>query len=248
MSTRLLVLGVVRIFQPVHGYDVRRELVSWRADQWANASMGSIYNALKSLTRDGLLEVVGTDQVGARPERTTYRLTGEGEREFQSLLREAMWTVSAVIDPLLPALSFLPAMRREEAIAALEHRIASIEGQLRSFQYAIDDHKGVDDPSSPPHVPEMFRLMSARMASELDWARAVIDKLKSGQLPMADDPDGRYPKQSKARALDAAGVPFEAEAKARTARTTGKPARKPGERLAIVKENPGKRGRPKRRA
>jgi hypothetical protein len=25
-TTRLLVLGVVRIFQPVHGYEVRREL------------------------------------------------------------------------------------------------------------------------------------------------------------------------------------------------------------------------------
>ena len=41
-STRLLVLGVVRIFQPVHGYDVRRELLSWRVDQWANVAPGSI--------------------------------------------------------------------------------------------------------------------------------------------------------------------------------------------------------------
>jgi len=30
-STRLLVLGVVRIFQPVHGYDVHRELLSGRS-------------------------------------------------------------------------------------------------------------------------------------------------------------------------------------------------------------------------
>ena len=34
-ATRLLVLGVVRIFQPVHGYFVRRELLSWRAESWA---------------------------------------------------------------------------------------------------------------------------------------------------------------------------------------------------------------------
>ena len=51
-STRLLVLGVVRIFQPVHGYDVRRELLSWRVDQWANVAPGSIYNALKTLTKE----------------------------------------------------------------------------------------------------------------------------------------------------------------------------------------------------
>ena len=52
-STRLLVLGCVRIFQPVHGYFLRRELVSWEVDQWAHVHPGSIYNALKSLTRCG---------------------------------------------------------------------------------------------------------------------------------------------------------------------------------------------------
>ena len=31
-ATRLLVLGAIRIMQPVHGYEVRRELVSWRVE------------------------------------------------------------------------------------------------------------------------------------------------------------------------------------------------------------------------
>jgi DNA-binding PadR family transcriptional regulator len=53
--TRLLVLGAVRIFQPAHGYLVRRELISWHAQEWANLNPGSVYNALRSLTRDGLL-------------------------------------------------------------------------------------------------------------------------------------------------------------------------------------------------
>jgi hypothetical protein len=37
-STRLLMLGAVRIFQPVHGYFVRRELLTWRVDQWASTA------------------------------------------------------------------------------------------------------------------------------------------------------------------------------------------------------------------
>ena len=44
-STRLLVLGVVRIFQPVHGYLVRRELLTWYVEEWASVNPGSIYNA-----------------------------------------------------------------------------------------------------------------------------------------------------------------------------------------------------------
>src|SRR3954454_16465024 len=84
-STRLLVLGCVRIFQPVHGYFLRRELVSWEVDQWAHVHPGSIYNALKSLTRAGLLEEVAGGTEGPRPPRTTYRLTAEGDDEFFAL-------------------------------------------------------------------------------------------------------------------------------------------------------------------
>ena len=66
-ATRLLVLGCVRIFQPVHGYFLRRELVSWEVDRWAHVHPGSIYNALKSLTKAGLLEEVGVVAEGPRP-------------------------------------------------------------------------------------------------------------------------------------------------------------------------------------
>jgi DNA-binding PadR family transcriptional regulator len=68
--TRLLVLGVVRLLQPVHGYDVRRELLSWQADEWANVAPGSVYGALKTMERDGWIEAVETSQAGARPART----------------------------------------------------------------------------------------------------------------------------------------------------------------------------------
>lgn len=85
-STRLLVLGAVRESGPVHGYNLRRQLLSIGANEWANVTPGSIYNALKTLVRESLLEVVGTDRQGARPERTMYRLTGEGEKAFQRLL------------------------------------------------------------------------------------------------------------------------------------------------------------------
>ncbi len=38
--TRLLVLGAVRIFQPTHGYFVRRELASWQVEEWAHLNPG----------------------------------------------------------------------------------------------------------------------------------------------------------------------------------------------------------------
>ena len=183
-STRLLVLGVVRIFQPVHGYDVRRELVSWRAAEWANVAPGSIYSALKTLVRDGLIEVVGTDQVGGRPERTTYRLTDEGEKEFQTLLRRGLWNVDEPLDPLLPSLSFMWAVSRAELIASLRHRIAVVQGKIKGLEFAIEQ---LSDPYSKDQVGEMLRLSAARAAAEIPWAERLIAKLERGEYTFADE-------------------------------------------------------------
>jgi DNA-binding PadR family transcriptional regulator len=118
----MMILGLVQWMQPVHGYDVRRELLSWSADKWANVQPGSIYHALRKLSEEGLLRTVATEQVGARPARTTYEITDKGAREFQTLLRNHWWQLATPPDPFLAAFSFLPALPREEAAAALRNR------------------------------------------------------------------------------------------------------------------------------
>ena len=184
-TTRLLVLGVVKLFQPVHGYVVRRELLSWRAQDWASIQSGSIYNALKTLTRDGLLEVASTDQVGGRPERTTYRLTRAGMEEFHTLLREEWWNVRVMVDPLMSAVSFLGEVPRHEAIAALEQRATQIQGMVRHTEFAIAAH---DPDESPDHVCEMMRLLMARLTSELAWSEQFLARLRNGEYRTADEP------------------------------------------------------------
>jgi len=180
-STRLLVLGAVRIFQPVHGYDVRRELLSWRVDQWANVAPGSIYNALKTLAKDNLLEIVGTDQVGGRPERTTYRLTKEGDKEVVNLLRETWWKVVPLLDPLMPAVSFLPMLPAAEVAEALRARVAQIEGLLKQIDFAIRE---LPTPTTPAHVKELYRLSRARLSAEIGWAKDLAARVEKGEYAM----------------------------------------------------------------
>ena len=48
-AVRMLVLGVLRNLGQAHGYQVRRELLTWRADAWAHVDPGSIYQALRTL-------------------------------------------------------------------------------------------------------------------------------------------------------------------------------------------------------
>lgn len=231
-TTRLLVLGVVRLFQPVHGYEVRRELVTWRASEWASVNPGSIYNALKTLTRDGLIEVVGTDQIGGRPERTTYQLTVAGEDEFRNLLRSQWWTVGSLTDPLMAAVSFLSAVSRKEAIAALEHRITQIQGMARHAEFVIESHDGSE---SPYHVREMMRLMNARSLAEIGWAQAFLARLRDGEYATADDPawipaSAEAHEAAKRGKRISAGVERRAKTRATQraiAAVTAKPKRKP---------------------
>ena len=79
-ATRLLVLGAIRTMQPVHGYVVRRELVSWRLEETTNVKPGSIYGAIRTLVKDGCVAVHERSGGDDRPERTTLR-ADRGGRE-----------------------------------------------------------------------------------------------------------------------------------------------------------------------
>lgn len=184
----MLVLGAVRIFQPVHGYLVRRELLSWHAEHWAHLNPGSVYNALRGLTREGYLEEAGTETEGGRPARTTYRLTGDGETEFLGLLRTALWNVEPFEpDLLMAAWGLAWALRRTEVVAALEHRLEQIAAAGVSSGYAIEEMSR--NPDMPAHVAEHYRLVQARLEGEGDWIRELLPRLQAGQYRFEGEPD-----------------------------------------------------------
>jgi DNA-binding PadR family transcriptional regulator len=177
-TTRTLVLGCVKLFQPVHGYDVRRELMTWHAQDWANAAPGSIYSALKILVKEGALEVVGTKAIGGRPERTMFRITPRGEQELFEAVRDTWWNVKMLVDPMVAGVSMISFMERAEAIQALEARIVLIEGNVLHATLVTD---AIDGRETPPHVREMMWLISARAMAEVAWARAFITRLRAGE-------------------------------------------------------------------
>ena len=188
-TTRMMILGLVRWLQPVHGYDVRRELLSWNAEEWANVQPGSIYHALRKLTEEGALAEVATEQVGARPARTTYRITAKGDREFQDLLRRYWWEPKVAVDPFAAAFAFLPALPRREAVAALRNRARLLEGQLEGARDGMDPEVGGWLRDKPVHVGWMFELGIERTRAEAAWCRRVADRIETGEGLQAGDVD-----------------------------------------------------------
>jgi DNA-binding PadR family transcriptional regulator len=191
-ATRLLVLGVVRMHGTAHGYQVRRDLLTWSADKWANAAPGSIYHALKKMAAEKLLEIVESDGEARGPDRTAYRLTLDGETEFQLLLAKSLSegennTHGAYA--LSAAVTLLPALPRARAISLLRHRLTQLEGDMAAVTSVLTSGT---DWGHPPHVDELYRLWQASIGSTADWIRQLIGRLEAGEYVMADDDSAAF--------------------------------------------------------
>jgi DNA-binding PadR family transcriptional regulator len=191
-STRLLMLGAVRIFQPVHGYFVRRELLTWRVEQWAKINPGSIYNALRTLERDGFIAAVDSDEKPIR-----YTLTEDGETEFLALLREALWQV-VPNDParLYTAISFIWALSREEVVDALGSRIAQLDALHRGMPYMLGTL--MDNPEKPRHIAEFGYLQDEYVLGERAWTEACLQRIREGAYTFAGEQDALTDRRSQA--------------------------------------------------
>ena len=184
--------------RPMHPYEMQLLLRQRHKDELLALKRGSLYHAIERLLAAQLIEALGTERKGRRPERTTYRLTNEGETEFQGLLRDTLWKAEPLLDPLMPALCFMPVMRREELMAALKHRITQVQGMLEHSAFAVAE---LPNPSTPEHVKELYRLSAARAGAEIPWAQALLERLERGEyqiLPHSGEPPAARPRRARA--------------------------------------------------
>lgn len=192
LETRLLVLGAVAIFEPVNGYQIRRELLSWGVEDWAHIKPGSIYSSLSTLTGQGALE--RHDLVDSGRQVAVYTVTPEGRTELARLFAVALETVD-VMAPLAfhTALSLIPLIAREPFLAHLRTRLVNAELLRLDGEAHVDDLK-----FAPPHVKTVIGLWSRVAEVENQWVTELIDQVEAGSFafageesdwtPPADDP------------------------------------------------------------
>jgi len=187
-ATKLLVLGVVRMLQPVHGYVVRRELLSWNVDEWASVNPGSIYGALRTLAKGGYVVEAETASEGGRPARTTYRMTEDGEVEFFELFRQNLWrnVDTTTLAGFQAALAFMWAATRDEVLQAMEHRVHQLEGSINALGFS--GRQLLTIPQKPDHVVELFHLHEAMLRGQLDWTREFLQRVRDGAYAFAGEP------------------------------------------------------------
>ena len=181
-AIRVLILGVLNK-EPLHGYDVRRQLEEWHAEQWAHVAYGSIYSALAKMANEGLVEVVGSvrgGRGGRGAGRITYAITERGRQDFLRLLRDYWWGEQPTIDPFQVALTFMDRLPRDEVLAALRQRAARSRAFLAQFETLWP---AMRPPDLPRFMDENRRLDAMHVEAETRWIEGAIDKIERGDLP-----------------------------------------------------------------
>jgi DNA-binding PadR family transcriptional regulator len=121
--TRLMALGTLARYGPQHGHQIRRLADLTNVGEWGGVSVGALYRELRTMEREGLVELVRTEQVGRRPARTVYQITEDGRLELVTLRDRAIRPTEIGPDPLGVALTFaVDDMDREELREALRNR------------------------------------------------------------------------------------------------------------------------------
>ena len=176
-STRMLLLGAVALFEPVNGYQIRRELASWQVDEWANLGPGSIYSGLTTLERLGQLVRHDLDDDGRAV--AVYEITRAGREELARLMGHGLETVS-VTDSVAfhAAFGMVVLLERPVALRHLEVRLHVLDEFLARPTSA----------GAPPHARRGLELWRALAEAERGWLVDTIAEVRAGGFDFAGEP------------------------------------------------------------
>ena len=167
----------------MHPYEVAQTLRARAKHESIRLNYGSLYGVVEALEKRQLIHARETVRAGRRPERTIYEITDAGLREMADWLSEL---VAAPVKEYLQfeaAISLLPALPPDEALAALHQRCDTLEIEIATLDGAVS--------AAQAHgMPRLFALESEYVQvlrrAELEYVRCLAKDIESGELSGLD--------------------------------------------------------------
>jgi DNA-binding PadR family transcriptional regulator len=186
LSNPLALAVLVLLFErPMHPYEMAATLRLRNKGGSIKIRYGSLYTVIEGLEREGLIEVKETVREGRRPERTIYAIRQTGLERMRGSLRELLGTPVKEYPQFEAALSLMPALPPEEAVALLEDRARRLAARAEEIRAAIE---------------VVTKRVEALLLVELDYQLAMVEaeqQFVEGLLRRiaADEPYARNWKQ-----------------------------------------------------
>ncbi|WP_345184489.1 PadR family transcriptional regulator [Microbacterium panaciterrae] len=180
----------------MHPYEMVRLLRARRDDRIVPITNGTLYHTVSRLHGRGLIDEVGVDRDGNRPERTTYTLTPAGHAAVGDWVRRELGVTGRTTFPV--ALAEAHNLERYEALELLRTRRTLLDQELASLSQALDGAAARD-------VPDQYLLEVSRhrilLQAEIAWLDDLIPRMASPDFAWGPDPE-HLPAQRKARQND----------------------------------------------
>jgi DNA-binding PadR family transcriptional regulator len=182
-AVAVLVLGLLHE-QPMHPYQMHQNLVERGDARLVRISLGAVYHGVERLERDGLVDVVGTDRTGNRPERTTYRLTEPGRAAFARRLASFLGDDHPTYPLFSVGLAEATDLPRDVVVAQLERRRAREAGRLADLESSYEQIRAEG-------LPRRYLLDVEHdvhlMRAELAWLDGALAEIRDGSF-LWDEP------------------------------------------------------------
>lgn len=151
------------------GYDLKKQFESSFAHFFA-AGYGSIYPALSSLLKQGLVECREVPQEG-KPDRKVYRITPQGREHLLAALGENN-PAHKVRSEFLATLCFAHLMSNEQIETVLDNRLEDLENYMKMFR---DFESCMDEwPAGMQFVCGFGRALTEATKDYLEANRALL--------------------------------------------------------------------------
>lgn len=183
MPTTLTPLAVATLAlldeRTMHPYELHQVLRDRATDRLVKVRPGSLYHTVDRLHRDGLVEAVGTDRAGNRPERTTYAITPAGRDALSSSV-SAMIAAPVNEYPRLPlALAEAHHLPRETVVDLLRDRRRRLEEELATLRGGVTHVTGR---ALPARYWVDMTYQIAVYETESRWIATFVEGIESGDI------------------------------------------------------------------
>ncbi|WP_231610714.1 PadR family transcriptional regulator [Rhodococcus sp. CX] len=169
--------------RPMHPYEMYVLLLQRREENLVKLRAGSLYHTVSRLAERNLVQELGIERAGNRPERTTYRITPAGAEAMRTRIAEIL-RLPVREYPIFPlGLGEAHNLPADEVIALLGERITRLRDNLEELDVI---REWVTCNGVPRRYWISLEYLHSQAAHDLEWLEGLVRDLRDGSLQWED--------------------------------------------------------------
>ena len=177
MKAEILILGVLHRGN-LHPYEIKRRLTNAMIQCFTDVDVGTLYYAVRQLSKDKLIAPVSRKRVARGGVKTVYRITASGRRRFQQLLHELFELPGTVAQTLYIAMLFLHLCDKSRVAALLREKVMR---QKRAID-ELAKIKGELSPMLGTGALHLLAHLEAQRKLDLRWLQRLCADVEAGRV------------------------------------------------------------------